>query len=88
MWVFQVGPVVKSPSASAGDAKRCRFDPWVRKIPWWRAWQPTPVFSPGESHIQRSLVGYSLGVIKSWTQLSDGAHTGAFSLFFWLLGVF
>ena len=35
------------------------FDPWVGKIPWRRAWQPTPVFSPGESHGQRSLVGYS-----------------------------
>jgi len=29
------------------------------KIPWRRAWQPTPVFLPGESHGQRSLVGYS-----------------------------
>ena len=35
------------------------FDPWGRKIPWRRAWQPTPVFLPGESHGQRSLVGYS-----------------------------
>ena len=25
------------------------FDPWVGKIPWRRAWQPTPVFLPGES---------------------------------------
>ena len=39
--------------------KRHRFDPWVRKIPWRRAWQPTPVFLPGESHEQRSLVDYS-----------------------------
>ena len=39
--------------------KRCGFDPWVRKIPWRRAWQSTPVFMPGESHGQRSLVGYS-----------------------------
>ena len=29
------------------------------KIPWWRAWQPAPVFLPGESHGQKSLVGYS-----------------------------
>ena len=36
------------------------FDPWVGKIPWRRKWQPTPVFLPGESHGQRSLVGYSL----------------------------
>jgi len=32
--------------------------PWVRKIPWRRAQQPTPVFSPGESHGQRTLAGY------------------------------
>ena len=31
----------------------------VRKIPWRRAWQPTPVFLPGEFHGQRSLAGYS-----------------------------
>ena len=38
---------------------RPRFDPWVGKIPWRRAWQPTPAFLPGESHGQRSLAGYS-----------------------------
>ena len=38
---------------------RLEFDPWVGKIPWRRAWQPTPVFLPRESHEQRSLVGYS-----------------------------
>jgi len=40
--------------------KRCGFCPWVSKIPWRRAWQPTPVFLPGESHGERSLVGYGL----------------------------
>ena len=35
------------------------MNPWVGKIPWRRKWQPTPVFLPGESHGQRSLVGYS-----------------------------
>ena len=39
--------------------KRCRFEPWVSKVPWRRKWQPTPVFLPGESHGQRSLAGYS-----------------------------
>ena len=34
------------------------------KIPWKRKWQPTSVFLPGESHGQRSLVGYSLGDCK------------------------
>ena len=36
-----------------------QFDPWVRKIPWRRAWQPTPAFFPGESRGRRSLMGYS-----------------------------
>ena len=37
----------------------CSFDPWVSKVTWRRAWQPTPVLLPEESHAQRSLVGYS-----------------------------
>ena len=39
--------------------KRCGFDPWVSKIPWRRAWQPTPVSLPRESRGQRNLAGYS-----------------------------
>ena len=41
---------------------QCRtpeFNPWVRKIPWRRKWQSTPVFLSGEPHEQRSLGGYS-----------------------------
>ena len=38
---------------------RCQFDPCVRKIPWRRKWQPTPIFLPGKSHGQRSLAGCS-----------------------------
>ena len=45
---------------SAYQCKRHRFNPWVRKIPWRWAWQPTPVFMPRESHGQRSPVSYSL----------------------------
>ena len=41
-----------------GSCRKCRFNPWVRKIPWKRAWQLTPVFLPGESHGQRKLKGY------------------------------
>ena len=51
--------VVKNPPANAGDVKRCGFNFWVGKIPWRRACQTTLVFWPGESHGQRSLVGYS-----------------------------
>ena len=41
-----------------GDCRRPGFDPWVRKIPWKREWQSTPVFLPGEFHGQRNLVSY------------------------------
>ena len=48
---------------------------WVRSLgwedPWRREWQPTPVFLPGESHEQRSLVGTVQGVAKSQTRLSN-----------------
>ena len=40
--------VINNPLANAGDM-RCRFSPWVGKIPWRRKWQPTPVFLPRES---------------------------------------
>ena len=56
-----------------------RFDPWVGKTPWRRAWQPTPVFSPGESHGQRSLVGYSPRGGKE----SDMTQQLSVSLFFY-----
>ena len=41
--------------SSAGEVKRHRFDPWVKKIPCKRARQLTPVFLLGEPHGQRSL---------------------------------
>ena len=72
----QVALVVKNPPANTGRHKRCGFDPWVRKIPLRRAWQPTPVFIPGDSHGQGSLVGYSSRVTKSWTWLSIWAEQG------------
>ena len=48
----------KESACSVGDLSS--IDSWVEKIPWRRAWQPTPVFLFGESHRQRSLAGYSL----------------------------
>jgi len=56
IWDFPGGSVVKNLPDNAGDAG---FNPGVRKIPWRRKWQPTPVFLPRESHWQRSLVGYN-----------------------------
>ena len=51
--------------------RRPGFNPWVRKISWRRKWQATPVFLPGKSHGQRSLVGYSPWGHKRQIQLSN-----------------
>ena len=49
----------KNPPAKAGDAEDAGLDPGLGKIPWRRKWQPSPVFLPGASCGQRSLMGYS-----------------------------
>ena len=56
---FPGGTSGKGPACQCRRPKRPGFDPWVGKIPWRRAWQPTPVFLSGESHGQRSLARYS-----------------------------
>ena len=43
----------------ACQCRRLGFDPWARKIPWRRKWQPTPVFLLGKFHRQRRQAGYS-----------------------------
>ena len=51
--------MVQTLKESTCQCRRRGFNPWVRKIPWRREWQPTSVFLPGESHGERSLTGYS-----------------------------
>ena len=60
---FPSGSEVKE---SACQCWRHEFESGVRKIPWRRLWQPTPVFLPGKSHGQRSLLGYSKRVGHDW----------------------
>ena len=60
IWGFLVDPVMKNLPANAGECRRCGVNPWLRKSPWRRKWQPTPGFLPGKPHGQRSLVGHSL----------------------------
>ena len=52
------------PGGSVGKGSACNVEDIgdagsVGTIPWRRTWSPTPVFLPGESHGQRSVVGYS-----------------------------
>ena len=64
---------------SDGKESACNADPWVRKIPWRREWQPTPVFLPGEFHGQSTLMGYSPWGCKEWDMTERLTHT------FWVL---
>ena len=65
------------PTCQCKRHKRLEFHPWVGKIPWRRERQPAPAFLPGESHGQRSLVGYSPKVMKSQTGLKQlSMHAG------------
>ena len=54
-----IGASGKEPTCQCRRCKRHWFNPWVRKIPWRRKWQPTPEFLQRYSHGQRSLEGYS-----------------------------
>ena len=49
-----------SSKESACQCRRHQFNPWVRKIPWRRKWQPTPVFLPG---------------ITPWTEEPSGRYS-------------
>ena len=56
---FSSGSSCKEPTCQYSICKRCGFNSWVGKILQGKAWQPTPVFLPGESHGQRSLMDCS-----------------------------
>ena len=70
---FPGGSEVKESACNVGDPGSI---PGVGKNPWRRKWQSTPVFLPGESHGQRSLVGYSPQDAKSQTRLSNFTFLG------------
>ena len=56
---FPGGASGKESTCQCRRLKRRGFNPWVRRIPWHRKWQPTPIFLAGKSHGQRSLAAYS-----------------------------
>ena len=73
LWCSLGGSSGKKPAC---QRRRHGFNPGVEKIPWRRAWQPTPVFLRGESHGHRSLAGYIHWVAQSRTQLKQlSIHT-------------
>ena len=94
-WIIRCGGL---PYSSDGKESACktadlgsrpRFDPWVRKIPWGRNWQPTPIFLPEESHGQRSLAGCSPWSLKELDMTEQLTLTflwaSSFPTFSWVL---
>ena len=77
--------MVKNLPAQCRRHKRCKFNSWVGKIPWRRAWQPTPVFLPGESHGLRSLANHSPRGCKKLDTTDMTEHT-AQSFYYLCLG--
>ena len=75
-WVASQWWSWKDRPVNAGDKgeRRHGFDPWVRKIPWSRKWQPTPVFLPEKYHGQRSLVDYSPWGYKELDTTEHATH--------------
>ena len=71
IWDSLVAQMVKN----LPTMQKPRFDPWVRKIPCRREWQPTPIFLPGDFHGQRSLVGCSPWGHKELDETEGLTHT-------------
>ena len=61
------------------ETPETRLDPWIKKIPWRRKWQPTAVSLPGKSHGQRSLAGYSLWDHKE-SDIAEHACTAGYKI--------
>ena len=79
LWRWMGVPGHASGKESVGQSRRRKrhgFDPWVRKIPWYRKWQPTIVFSPGKFHGQRRLAGYGPWDHKVLDTAEPDIHTG------------
>ena len=68
---FPGGTVVKNPPANAGDIRDTASNPGVKKIPWRRKWQPTPVFLPGKSRYREPGGLQSMESQKGQTPLSN-----------------
>ena len=79
---FPGGSAVKNAPVMQ-ETQEMQFDPWDWKISWRRAWQPTPVFLPGEFH-ERSLAGYSPWGHKELdtTKVTEHTHTSMYNFSF------
>ena len=69
----QVALVVKNPPANAGDIRYVGSIPGLERFPWRRAWKPTPVVLPGESHDREAWELQFIGLQRvrhNWSNLA------------------
>ena len=78
-WGLPGGTVVKKKNLPACQCRDAALIPGLGRFPWSRKWQATPVFTPGQFHGQKSLVGYSPWGCKE--SLSDWGYTCTFVVF-------
>ena len=78
----------KEPTCQCKRCKKCRFNPWVGKIPWRRKWQHTPVFFPGESPwTEEPGVLQSRGLQRAGHDWGP-THTASMDFFFFFLAAY
>ena len=80
--VYPGGTSGKEPACQCRRHKRHKFNSWNGKITWRNAWQPTPVFLPGEPCGLRSLVGYCPKGCKESDTTAQVTHTCCYFYFF------
>ena len=78
---FPGGASGEEPACQCRRHKRHGLSVWVRKIPWRKVQQPTPVFLPGQSRGQRSLADYSPEASKDWDKTEATWHAHKVRLF-------
>ena len=89
IWVSRVVLLVKNLPANELHITDVGFDLWVRKIPWKRAWQPSPVFLPGESPWTEEPGELQSMELQSWTWLKKlstqhSVHMSSLQLSLWV----
>ena len=75
-WGFPGGSVGKKSACNAGNAGRCKFGPQVRKIPWRRKWEPTPIFLPGRILWTEEPGGLRRVSESDRTEVTEHTHAG------------
>ena len=75
---FPGGTHGKEPTCQCKKLKRCRFNPWVGKIPWRRAWQPTPILAWRIPWTEEPGGLQFIGSQKAGHNQSNVAHTKIF----------